>query len=93
VANTYRLRVVLRYIGRAILCGGFFASAPGDGVAEDVEERIRDLDLTPRMKVKLHIVSRTVADFYESRDVRIGDVKEAIALMGLDQNYFRLFTT
>lgn len=73
----------------------YFKYAPQlrENVAGYIEERIRELDLTPRMKVKLHLVSRTVADFSDSREVRIADVKEAIVLMGLDQDYFRLFTT
>jgi predicted ATPase with chaperone activity len=62
-----------------------------ENVQRSLEEYCRILDLTKRMEVKLYLVARTIADFEESRDIRITDVKEAIELMGLNQDYFRHF--
>ncbi len=62
-----------------------------DGVERYLETALRSLDLTKRMEVKVLLVSRTIADFDESKEIRVGDVKEAIELMGLDQPYFKHF--
>lgn len=68
-----------------------FTSPLRENVQRSLEEYCRILDLTKRMEVKLYLVARTIADFEESRDIRITDVKEAIELMGLNQDYFRHF--
>jgi predicted ATPase with chaperone activity len=57
-------------------------------VSQFVGSVFRKLD-TKRMEVKVLLVARTIADYEESRLIRIGDVKEAVDLMGLDHNYFR----
>ncbi|CAK8718695.1 MAG: magnesium chelatase family protein [Candidatus Electronema aureum] len=49
------------------------------------------LDITPRQKMRLQLISRTVADFLQSEKVRQEDVRKAIFLMGLDNEYFRQF--
>lgn len=54
-----------------------------------LREVFRELDLTKRMKVKLRLVARTIADLEESRGIRVKDIKEAVDLMGLDHDYFR----
>ncbi len=50
------------------------------------------MDLTKRMEVKLLLVARTIADFEDSKAIRIKDIKEAVELTGLDDRYFREFT-
>ena len=49
------------------------------------------LQLTPRMRVKVLLVSRTIADLAGVARVRQQDIHEAIELMGLDQPYFQGF--
>ena len=49
----------------------------------------RKLDITPRQKMRLQLISRTVADFLQSKKVRKEDVHKAIFLMGLDNEYCR----
>ncbi len=58
-------------------------------VEKCLDELYRRLDLTKRMEVKVLLVARTIADYDESRTIRVKDVKESIELMGLDHNYFR----
>jgi predicted ATPase with chaperone activity len=41
------------------------------------------------MRDKIVFVARTVADYEESRHIRIKDVNEAVDLMGLKQEFFR----
>lgn len=47
----------------------------------------RKLDITPRQKMRLQLISRTVADFLQSEKVRKEDVHKAVFLMGLDNEY------
>ena len=62
-------------------------------IPPNVERHIRDLkreyDLTPRRAVKLLLVSRTLADLENSRNIRQKDVDEAKEIMGLGDFYFK----
>lgn len=49
----------------------------------------RKLDITQRQKMRLQLVSRTVADFMQSEKVRKEDIYKSIFLMGLDNEYCR----
>ena len=49
----------------------------------------KEYDLTPRRAVKLLLVSRTLADLEESKNVRKKDVDEASEIMGLSDLYFK----
>lgn len=49
----------------------------------------KEHDLTPRRMVKLLLVSRTLADLEESKNVRKKDVDEASEIMGLSDLYFK----
>jgi magnesium chelatase family protein len=51
----------------------------------------KKLDITPRQKMRLQLISRTVADFNEAEMVRKEDINKALILMGLDREYFRKF--
>lgn len=57
-------------------------------VKKHIQDYYTRLSLTRRMQVKIHLVSRTLADLEESKEVRIEDVEEATRIMGLDNSYF-----
>lgn len=59
------------------------------GVKNYLNTISRKLDITPRQKMRLQLISRTVADFLQSEKVREEDVRKAIFLMGLDNEYCR----
>ncbi|WP_417913803.1 ATP-binding protein [Candidatus Electronema sp. JM] len=59
------------------------------GVKSYLNTISRKLDITPRQKMRLQLISRTVADFLQSEKVREEDVRKAIFLMGLDNEYCR----
>lgn len=56
-----------------------------------LRQRRRALNLTPRMEVKLLLVSRTVADLHESKRIGRRHMDDAVNLMGLSHEYFRNF--
>lgn len=64
--------------------------APGllPPVKRHIESIYRKADMTKRMEVKLVLVSRTIADLADSREIRIKHVDEAAQLMGLMSSYF-----
>ena len=60
-------------------------------ISSYVDEIHRRLNLTHRAKVKLLLVSRTIADLDSCKAIRKKHTNEAVELMGLAHEYFRDF--
>lgn len=69
----------------------FYRYAPSllPRVKQHVLSIYRQTDMTKRMEVKLLLVSRTIADLADSREIRIKHVDEAVSLMGIKSLYMK----
>jgi len=54
-----------------------------------LKETFDRLDLAPRTEVKVLLVAQTIADYEGANQIRVKDIKEAVDLMGIEQNYFK----